>query len=249
MIHCFFFKFIKITREHSDINFPFPFPIFAVPLPVAEPPGTSTILNQPIEFEPLTSTILVQQIQSQISEDLNEEVSSGEVIVLENKLSCDTKEKESTEENLEITLQKQSNSESGGGDHGGQYVRTVNESKIDEISDTANTSEFSSAPFVEPCETSNTKQTPYKNNNNDDEYINKNIKVAEKEGNDDESKDILEYLVTFSDSAEHLREVATQKESEVSDKPPIPLPTYLWEDLKKAKEQGETYFPFKLSYI
>lgn len=204
---------------------------------MTDPLGTSPILNQPVELEPLTSTVLVQQIQSQLNPNSSEDVTQEDVTVLEKK-SCDTNtEKESQEEKLGITQQKQSNSESSGGDE----QQTADESKIDETK-TANTVEFSSAVVVEPCETS-TQKFQYKNNNNDDEYINKNIKVGEKEGNDDESKDILEYLVTFSDSAEH-KALTAQKESELSDKPPIPLPTYLWEDLKKAKEQGKFEFFF-----
>lgn len=209
---------------------------------MTDPPGTSPLLDQPIEFEPLTSTVLVQHIQSQLTPNSIEESEETEDLpVLENQ-SDRTEEIEK----LEITQQKQSNNNvSGGGDETEKHEQKADESKIDEITDTANILKFSSARFVEPCETSSrTQKSQYKNlnsNNNDDEYINKNIKVAEKEGNDDESKDILEYLVTFSDSAEQI--ALREKESELSEKPPIPLPTYLWEDLKKAKEQGTHFFP------
>lgn len=215
---------------------------------MTEPPGTSLVLDQPIEFEPLTSTVLVQQIQSQLNPNLIEEIEETDdrVAVLENKTSSKSDRTQTEEEKLEITQEKQSNSVScSGGEEKDEknHEQKADESKIDEITDTTNILKFSSAPFVEPCETSSSSISQYKNfnnNNNDDEYKNKNIKVAEKEGNDDESKDILEYLVTFSDSAEQKE--LKQKESEVSEKPPIPLPTYLWEDLKKAKEQGKRDF-------
>lgn len=215
---------------------------------MSEPPGTSLVLDQPIEFEPLTSTVLVQQIQSQLNPNLIEEIEETDdrVAVLENNTSSKSDRTQTEEEKLEITQEKQSNSVScSGGEEKDEknHEQKADESKIDEITDTTNILKFSSAPFVEPCETSSSSISQYKNfnnNNNDDEYKNKNIKVAEKEGNDDESKDILEYLVTFSDSAEQKE--LKQKESEVSEKPPIPLPTYLWEDLKKAKEQGKKFF-------
>lgn len=215
---------------------------------MSEPPGTSLVLDQPIEFEPLTSTVLVQQIQSQLNPNLIEEIEETDdrVAVLENNTSSKSDRTQTEEEKLEITQEKQSNSVScSGGEEKDEknHEQKADESKIDEITDTTNILKFSSAPFVEPCETSSSSISQYKNlnnNNNDDEYKNKNIKVAEKEGNDDKSKDILEYLVTFSDSAEQKE--LKQKESEVSEKPPIPLPTYLWEDLKKAKEQGKRDF-------
>lgn len=229
-----FFSFKYNNEKERLFYFSFLFKyIFVVPLPITETPGTSPVtLDQTIQFEPLTSTVLVQQIQSQLGITNNNEVEL-EGISLENQTDDVKNAQDHESSNVENVCSS-------------EIRKTTDESKIiDEITeDSANTLKFSSK-LVEECETSSENKILSNNNDDDDECINKNNKVASEsveKKEEERKKDILEYLVTFSDSAtDEEKELRRKKESEVSEKPPIPLPTYLWEDLKKAKEQGNVF--------